>query len=141
MKGKLMKKTNILILISLFYVIIPGCSTVKTHKIIIFGQDHSGSNKLEGTFSEACRAVLKQFGSLYSQTSKEFHLNSIASYKATYKVRDEQSYEYIIYVKGKSKNKLIVTLKTTNPDEEKFINTVYDEFNERGFKVERAYND
>ncbi len=130
-----------IILLSLSALIISGCSSIKTQTVIIHGQDKSESIKLEGPFSDACRAVLGKFGSIYKQTSKEFHINGIESYKASYKTKDKQNYEYTIVIKGNSKNTLIVTLKTTNPDNEKFVNAFYEEFNERGIEFERAFKE
>jgi len=125
-----------IILLCISAIIISGCSSVKTQKVIVYGPKNDISIKQDSSFSEACRAVLGKFGSFYSQSSKDIRVMGINSYKACYKAIDNSDYEYIIAVNGKREGKLIVTLKTTNPDSERFINAFYGEFNARGIEFE-----
>lgn len=135
-----MKVKNYLLSMIVFSLIVSGCSTVRTHKLIVQGPEDITVKNLNELSRDACRAALREFGSIYSETSRALQIHNKFSFKACYKAKGQMNYRYIITITGENKDDLLVTIQTTSPDDENLTNLLYEELSNRGFKVYQIYD-
>ena len=158
-----MKRKLEVIILSVSFLFISGCSSTKICKVKIYSSDRMTFNKQYEAFNWACRTVLYDLSykeqdengntkwPYYGEgaesktvTNKGFKIgltgNKIFNNKSVYSKRylrtqDDEGYEYTITTTINNNDNPEVVLETTNPDKDKLVNLLQEEFIKRGFKV------
>ncbi|MBN2589314.1 MAG: hypothetical protein JXA96_05605 [Sedimentisphaerales bacterium] len=156
-----------ILLLFVSVLFISGCSSFKTFKVKIYGSDRMTLNKQYEDFNWACRTVMHELS--YKEKDENGHEkepyygegaenktvseksisigteNKIVNQKSVYrkryiKTRDDEGYEYTITTTTYNKDNPEVVLETTNPDKDKLVNLLREEFIKREFIVNQIDN-
>lgn len=145
----MLKETRALLLL-IPAMIIFGCGKKEdTVSITVYGTDFmTYSDGTKSAFNDSCRTVLRELSykeindqnktslPYYGEGTQIFkNEDKTAASKSYLKTKDEQGNEYIITTIKLGEKEPVVIIETTNPDNFKLINALYQEFGKQGFKV------
>ena len=137
--------------IALFIIsilLISGCNSNKVCSVKIYSPEYLTFNKQHQSFNDASLNALTKLiyneGEENNSIDQKFFNRSVNGKsvfkKDYYKTKDKDGYEYIITSVTLGNNNPVVTLETTNPDKNKLLNALREEFTKKGFKVKTMYD-
>ncbi len=143
MPGKL--KISLFIISVLF---MSGCNSNKVCSVKIYSHEYLTFNKQYESFNDTCRMALIKINDHEGEENNSFDekasnrsVNGKSVFmQACFKTKDKDGYEYIITSTTLGNDNPVVTLETTNPDKNKLLNALREEFTKKGFKVKIMFD-
>ena len=134
-----------LFIVSLLFI--SGCNSNKVCSVKIYSPQYMTFNKQYESFYNACRLALIKLNDNEREENNSFNEKVMARTangknvftQACFKTKDDDDYEYIITSTTLGNDNSVVILETTNPDKEKLINTLREEFIRSEFNVKILY--
>ena len=136
--------------LSLFIVsmlFISGCNSNKVCSVKIYSPNCLTFSKECEPFNDICKNVLLELNhkrgektnSLEQRSRHRWEKEKCVFDQTYYKTIDDNGYEYIITSTTLGNDNPVVTLETTNPDKEKLVNALREEFLRSEFNVKIMY--
>ena len=135
-------KLSLLIVLLLF---ISGCNSNKVCSVKIYSPNCLTFSKQCESFNDICKNVLIKINysgrgnSLEQRVRHRWEKDECVFDQTYYKAKDDDGYEYIFTSTTLGNNNPVVTLETTNPDKEKLVNALREEFIRQKFNVKVLY--
>lgn len=134
--------------LSLFIIsvlFISGCNSNKVCSVKIYSPNCLTFSKQCESFNDICKNVLMKINNkgrenvLEQRGRHRWEKEKRVFEQTYYKAKDDDGYEYIFTSTTLGNDNPVVTLETTNPDKEKLINALREEFIRSEFNVKILY--